>query len=465
MKPWNKLGTIRTRLTLWYVVLLGITVLSFSLYLQSELQTSLTEQIDTGLEVAASQLLVDVDDTVDPPTLRPMSETAVDRLIQSRFALRLITEAGEVVAEVGTFPPLLPKLPSISGFETVEIEGTSWRIYSQPVETQVRQFNTWLQMAQSLNSVYSARNSLLRLILVGLPIILMIATVIGSFMANRALRPVDTITRTVQTINATDMTQRIERYSATDELSRLTETLNSMLDRLQMAFESERRFTADASHELRTPLTSIKGQIGVTLTRQRTPDEYENTLLHIQNETDRLIRLVNDLLFLARLDTTQIRWQPEQVNLSHLLEAVVDQVQLMAAEKDITLHADIPEAIPVEGLPDHLIRLFLNLLDNAVKYTPIGGKIEMLAYQTKTDVCITIRDSGSGIPVEHLSHLFDRFYRVERHRVYNSGGTGLGLAIAYEIAREHNGTIHVQSEMNKGTSFTVQFHNLFKGTK
>lgn len=459
MRHWSKLGTIRTRLTLWYVFLLGVTVLGFSIYLQFELQTNLEQQIDTSLEVAASQLLVDVDDTVDPPTLRPMSETAVDRLIQSRFALRLINEEGQVVAEVGTFPPLLSTLPTIAGFETLEIEGTSWRIYSQPVETQARQFNTWLQMAQSLNSVYSARNSLFQLILIGLPITLIAAAIVGNFMANRALRPVDTITRTAQAINATDMTQRIARHGPADELDRLTETLNSMLDRLQMAFEAERRFTADASHELRTPLTSIKGQIGVTLTRQRTPAEYENTLLHIQNETDRLTRLVNDLLFLARLDTAPLRWQPEVVNLSHLLEAVVDQIQLMAAQKQIALRADIPEAIPIEGIPDHLIRLFLNLLDNAVKYTPNGGQIELLAHQTGTDVCITIRDTGPGIAHEHHARLFERFYRVERDRAYISGGAGLGLALAYQIVREHNGSIHVQSAVNQGAAFTVQLPN------
>jgi heavy metal sensor kinase len=458
-KLWNKLGTLRTRLTLWYVFLLGIIILGFSIYLQFELQVNLAEQVDTGLEVAASQLLVDVDDSVNPPTLRPMSDTVVDRLIQSRFALRFINIEGDIVAEVGTFPPLPPELPNAPGFETFDLNGTSWRIYSQPIEIDSRQTNTWLQMAQSLNSVYNARSSLFQLILIGLPITLLVAAVVGHFMANRALRPMDTLTQTVQAINATDMTQRIPQHGPVDEISRLTETLNLMLDRLQLAFETERRFTADASHELRTPLTSIKGQIGVTLTRKRTPEDYEDTLLHIQNETDRLIRLVNDLLFLARLDATTMRWQPEQVNLSHLLEAVVDQMELMAEAKRITVRAEIPASIPIEGIPDHLIRLFLNLLDNAVKYTAEGGQVELLVQQTKTDVCITIRDTGRGIPADHLPQLFERFYRVERDRASNSGGSGLGLAIAYQISREHHGNIHIQSEVDQGTSVIVQLPN------
>jgi signal transduction histidine kinase len=226
-----------------------------------------------------------------------------------------------------------------------------------------------------------------------------------------------------------------------------------MLDRLQAAFETERRFTADASHELRTPLTAIKGQIGVTLTRTRTPEEYENALHHIQHETDRLIRLANDLLFLARLDNASLRWQPEDINLSDLLSAVVDQLEIMAQEKAITLTTDIPPRIIIHGMADHLIRLFLNLLDNAVKYTPAGGHI-MLTAQSEAEVCIAIHDNGPGIAPEHLPHLFQRFYRAEAERTYK-GGAGLGLAIAYQIARAHNGSITVESYLASGTTFTV----------
>lgn len=448
-------GTIRTRLTLWYVFLLAVTVLGFSIYLHLELQVSLFTQVDAGLQVAASQLLVDVDDTVNPPTLRPMSATAVDGLMQSRSALRLITEDGAVVAEVGIFPDLTLAPLDMPGFDTLEVNGTPWRIYTQRVETESGQFDVWLQIAQSLNNVYDARNILLRLILFALPLALVVAALGGMFMANRALRPVDSITRTVKAISATDLSQRIRYQEPPDELGRLSLTLNSMLDRLQAAFESERRFTADASHELRTPLTAIKGHIGVTLTRQRSPEQYESALHHIQHETDRLIRLANDLLFLARLDASPLRWQPEKINLSDLLEAVVDQIEIIAREKNLTLTADISAEIPVQGIADHLIRLFLNILDNAVKYTPTGGCITVSVVVEKTDVCVIVKDMGAGIAPEHLAHLFGRFYRVGQDRSY-SGGAGLGLAIAYEIAREHGGMIIVDSIVNQGATFTVR---------
>ncbi len=454
MKFLMQFNTLRTRLTLWYVLLLAITVLGFGLYLQFELEASLANHMDAGLQVAASQLLVDVDDSVDPPMLRPMSDSAVDQLMQSRFALRMINAQGEVVAEVGSFPPGIAVAPDHPGFETVEAGGTSWRIFTQRVETQTQQFDAWLQMAQSLNVVTETRSSVLNIILIGVPITLIVAGLGGTFMATRALRPVDEITRTVQAINATDMTRRILYQGSADEIGRLTETLNLMLDRLQSGFEKERRFTADASHELRTPLTAIKGQIGVALSRQRSPDEYEITLNQIQLETNRLIRVANDLLFLTRLDGASMLAQTEAINLSDLLGAAVDQMAVIAADKQISVTTDIPDSIPMTGMTDHLIRLFLNLLDNAVKYTPHGGSIHVRAEQNKAETLISIEDTGEGIDPEHLPHLFERFYRAEADRKY-SGGAGLGLAIARQIVREHSGSITIDSTVGHGTRVTV----------
>lgn len=451
----DKLNTVRTRLILWYVFFLALTILGFSLFLYLELQRSLSTQVDAGLEVAASQLLVDVDDTVNPPILRPMSERAVDHIMQSRFALRMVTENGDITADVGGFPPLTVRTYPTPTFETILIDGIPWRIYTQRIETQAQQLDVWVQMAQSLNVIDEARHNLLRLFLIGLPIILLAVGFGGVFMANRALRPVDTITRTAQTINATDMTRRIVYRGPADEMGRLAATLNSMLDRLQAAFETERRFTADASHELRTPLTAIKGHISVALTRQRTEAEYVSTLQHIQHDTDRLIRVVNDLLFLARLDSAPPRHAPELLNLSDLLHAVIDQLHPIAEAQQTIIRAELPENAPLYGIPDHLIRLFLNLLDNAVKHSSPNGLVRIGLAQTPRHLIVTVRDNGRGIPPEHLPHVFERFYRIERDRSSQSGGVGLGLAIAQQIAVEHQGRIEVESTPGVETSFSV----------
>jgi signal transduction histidine kinase len=449
----NRFRTIRVRLTLWYILLLALTVLGFSFFLYYELQAILSDQIDEGIQIAASQLLVDVDDSVNPPVLRPMSDEAAAHILQSSFASRMVAADGQVVADVGGFPVLDFALPINTGFQNIAIDGVPWRIYTQQVETNNRQYDVWLQVGQSLNVITDTQRILFRLILIALPIVLVMTAFGGMFMASRALNPVDTITRTVQDIHATDMSKRI-RYSETDdELGRLTETLNSMLERLQVAFDTERRFTADASHELRTPLTAIKGHIGVTLTRSRNPEEYETALHQIQTETERLIRLSNDLLFLARLDAAPLRWQPEIVNLSDLLDAVVDQMQVIADEKQITLTTAIAENVIVSGMADHLIRLFLNLIDNAFKYTLSGGQVTVQLTMDTEQAQVLIIDTGIGIAPEHIPYLFERFYRAGRNS--QIGGAGLGLPIAHQIVRAHSGTIEIKSTPNQGTTFSI----------
>lgn len=231
-----------------------------------------------------------------------------------------------------------------------------------------------------------------------------------------------------------------------------------MLDRLQAAFEHERRFTADASHELRTPLTVIKGRLGVTLSRTRTVEEYQSTLQELQREVDRLIRLANGLLFLTRLDQSESEYEFSlaNVDLSNLLEVLIEQIQLLAAAKNINISASIEPSLYITGNSDHLTSLFLNLLDNAIKYTPRGGQITVTTYRERGEAKVTITNTGKAIDAEHLPHLFERFYRAESDRSRNTGGSGLGLAIAHEIIRLHRGVINVTSQPNQLTTFSVQ---------
>ncbi|MFM7369698.1 MAG: histidine kinase dimerization/phospho-acceptor domain-containing protein, partial [Sphaerospermopsis kisseleviana] len=208
----------------------------------------------------------------------------------------------------------------------------------------------------------------------------------------------------VQAIGPNDFTQRIGYQGSTDEVGRLAITLDGMLDRLQAAFEHERRFTADASHELRTPLTVIKGRLGVTLSRERTPEAYHHTLQELQREVDRLIRLANGLLFLTRLDQSEseYQWTLTNVDLSELLEVLIEQIQLLAADKNITICASIKPLLYITGNSDHLTSLFLNLLDNAIKYTSPEGKISVETYRENEQVKVTITNTGKGIASEHL---------------------------------------------------------------
>jgi signal transduction histidine kinase len=234
-----------------------------------------------------------------------------------------------------------------------------------------------------------------------------------------------------------------------------------MLDRLQSAFERERRFSADVAHELRTPLTALQGRIGVTLSQPRRPEEYSGTLEEMATQVDRLIQLSNDLLFIARLDQGQLTPHMEKIDLTDFLDALVDQIQPLAEAKAISLHQEVPSGQTLWGDFSLLSRLFLNLLDNAVKYTPTAGEISLRAASNPDWVQVDIRDTGKGIAAEYLPHLFERFYRVESDRSRSEsgdlkGGAGLGLAIAYEIASLHGGNLSAESVVGEGTTFTLR---------
>jgi signal transduction histidine kinase len=266
-------------------------------------------------------------------------------------------------------------------------------------------------------------------------------------------------TALAQAINATDLHQRLNYQGPKDEVGRLAMTFDGMLERLQAGFERERRFTGDAAHELRTPLTALKGHIGVILSQSRTPDEYAETLGALEQQVDRLIRLSNDLLFMARLDYCRQQDATTRIELSDLLAALYDQVKPLAEAKALTLVSRVAPDLIVHGNMDLMIRLFLNVLDNAIKFTPDGGMIILQAEQTTDEIQITTTDTGPGIPADQIPHLFERFYRVERDRARRhdprQGGAGLGLAIAQEIAHLHGGQITVESEVGQGSTFTV----------
>ncbi len=448
---------LRVRLTAWYVLLLGLTLTLFSGYVYVRQERSLLDQTDAGLRAAAAQVLTNLDVASGRPALRRTDAAAamVRRLTEAGFAVRLLAPDGGVAEGFGASGTVPARVPSAPGYTTLPEDEIDWRLYSQRIEGADGAVAGWVQVAQSLTAAEEALESLYRQMVVGLPLVLALAGLGGFFFADRALRPIAGITRTAGGIGADDLTRRIGYRGPADEVGQLALTFDRMLDRLAAAFARERRFTADAAHELRTPLTAIKGRIGVTRSRPRTAAEYERALDEVERQVDRLIRLSTDLLFLARLDQARARTQAERVDLGALLEAIVEQLRPLAEDRGITLHEDIPPGLAVVGDFDHLTRLFLNLLDNALKYTPPAGRVAVRARGEGADIRVTIRDTGSGIAPEHLPRIFDRFYRAEAARSRDDGGAGLGLAIAFEIARAHGGTLSVESGPGEGATFTV----------
>jgi signal transduction histidine kinase len=342
-------------------------------------------------------------------------------------------------------------------FETISdaSEHTPARFYTAPILNN-GQLVGLVQVAQDLEDMHRALRRLLKALLLGGPVLVVIAGVGGYFLAARALAPIDAITRTTQRIaGGTDLSARLRASTPTteDEVGRLSATLDAMLGRLDDAFRRERQFLADASHELRTPLAALQAILNVIREGQRSPEDYRQALADIADETDRLRNLVEDLLRLAR-GGAPAPLAPEPVNLSALLQDVADSLHPLAEAKGLALTCRVPDGLTLSGSSDDLIRLFVNLVDNAIKYTD-AGEVAVTASGHNGSVWVSIADTGQGIPPEHLSRIFDRFYRVEASRT--APGSGLGLAIALDVARAHGGTIEVSSAVGAGTTFNVQF--------
>jgi signal transduction histidine kinase len=272
------------------------------------------------------------------------------------------------------------------------------------------------------------------------------------FLAGRALAPISTITAQARRIGRANLSARLALPGPRDEVGQLADTFDDMLDRLQAAFEHERQFLADASHELRTPLGLLRMQIDLAQSRPRDAATMTAMVRAMGADVDRMTRLVEAMLALTRLESAQAA--PAPVDLYDVLGGLVSQLQPLALDRQITLALDSPTEANVLGDRDRLVQLFLNLLDNALKYTPPGGQI-CVRVQRAAGWGIQVADSGPGIPPEHLPHLFDRFYRVDTSRARETGGLGLGLAIAQTIAHQHGGAITVTSAPGQGTTFAV----------
>jgi heavy metal sensor kinase len=391
----------------------------------------------------------------------PLVDAPYRRLREQGLSMRILDQSGKTVQAYGPYqglplPDFTATAPPQDKFSSITdlTSQDPLRLYSASI-VHSEQVVGIVQVAQNLNQVHDTLNLLLVSLLVGGPLVVGAAGLGGYFLAARALAPIDQVTQTARHISANDLSARLNLPVTNDEVGRLVATFDSMLARLDEAFRRERQFTADASHELRTPLSAMQTIIDSILARRRTPAEYEQALLDLGQEAARMRTLTQGLLHLARQDAHKQATKFEQVDLAILLHDLVASFQPVAEEKGIQLKSTVPEeGLILKGDSDGLIRLFANLLDNAIKYTPQGSITVAAKVQGEQGLVVTVNDMGAGIPPEHIPHIFDRFYRVDGSRSTN--GIGLGLAIARNIARAHGGEISVASVLGRGTSFTVE---------
>ena len=312
-----------------------------------------------------------------------------------------------------------------------------------------------VQVGTSMESVDQTLNRLLLVLLVTMPLALAVSLAGGWFLAGRALRPVDAITLAAQRIAGGDLTQRLNVPASADEIGRLASTFNNMIARLETSFRQIRQFSSDASHELRTPLTVMKGETELALRRPREAEDYTVVLESNLEEIDRMTRIVDELLFLSRADMGEVKMERLPVKLESLLEDIHRQASLLGQEQNVQVVLGLVMPAVVLGDELRLRELFLNLVDNAVKYSRPGGSVDMSLVTQGNLAKFMIVDQGIGISHEDQERIFDRFYRTDDARTHAKKGTGLGLAICAWIAESHHGHIEVQSEPNKGSTFTV----------
>jgi heavy metal sensor kinase len=312
-----------------------------------------------------------------------------------------------------------------------------------------------IQIARSLAAFDKEMAALLTTFILAVPLALLLAIGGGYFLARRALAPVQVMTETANVISADRLNERLPVGNSHDEIGGLAQTLNRMIERLERSFIEMQRFTADAAHELRTPLAVMRTEAEVALRSPRTTEDYCRVLENLLEETNRLSNLADQLLFLCRQDAGLQPGKQEPISMQALLREVLANMQLVAEERSVNLSMDGECHSEIIGDGIQLRRVMYNLIDNAIKYTPAGGKVTVRAAEANGCLSVTIKDTGIGIPANHLPRIFDRFYRVDPART-GENGAGLGLALCQSIVKGLGGRIAVASELGQGTSVTVE---------
>jgi len=345
--------------------------------------------------------------------------------------------------------------------ETVTLkDGSSLRLTSVPVTTFRDSRSTVIGFAQVALPL-ALRDARLESIRMRLMIAVLASTVVAWLLANLLaktwLRSVDAAAESAHRIGSGEtLRERLFVPRDEDEIARLARAFNELLDRLESAHGTQQRFLADASHELRTPLTVMRGEIEVALRRERPAEEYREVLESSREEIERLARLTENLLSLARSDAGESLVTRETIDLATLCERVREAMSAAAAEKRMTLSVEVPEPVWVQGDTGALERVFLNLAENAIRYSPAGESVTLRAFADGREAVLSVSDTGPGIGAEHLPHLFQRFYRVDKARSREHGGAGLGLAIVEALVKAHGGSVAVSSVVGKGTTFMVR---------
>lgn len=456
--------SIGMRLTLWYLAIFALGQILFGAGMWFILRNNLYDIVDDGVENQADDVKSLLQAQGKDAPIEKLRQ-AVDEEYAIGHAgdyIQILDEKGDVIYrssflaghQSALLPPDQVKRP-VS--RTRRIDHRPFRFLFERLNIDGRIFI--IEMGAPADDALDTLHEFRSYLFWFAPLLLLIAAAVGYWMSRKALSPVDELVRTARDVSGTNLKSRLQTLETGDELQRLSDTLNAMLDRIEASFQRVTQFTADASHELRTPVSLIRTEAELALRRSRGEAEYQEALRHILAEAERTSSLIEQLLSLARADSGRESVQLTPVNLSPILNSIVEGWKQVASIRGLQFSANIANHDAfVMADETWLRRLIEILLDNAFKYTPSSGSVQLQLERKNEDrnVLVTVKDSGVGIAQEEHAKIFERFYRVDKARSRAEGGTGLGLSIAQWIVTQHHGTISVDSAPGQGAIFRVQ---------
>ncbi len=495
---WERLS-LRTRLTLWYGAVVALVLAAFGGFWYWSVRRELYQSVERSLEQIARSLGFIVERAHEQsrqplrpprqrltlrhetlfPFARPLrsfvgplpSDTLIEAdspvwsavyqylLLNPRnYVIQIADTAGSIIWRSDNL--LGDSLPVVRGLTVGEtrsmwttLRGETWRLVLY--RTRLAE----IAVGYSTQEVELVLRRLGIVLLWAMPLVLLIAAFGGWLLARASLRPVEVMRRTAESITASNLSLRIPEPPTNDEVAQLARTLNQMIARLESSFAQIRQFSADVSHELRTPLTILIGELELALRSRKRPEEYEAVLSSALEEVLRLHRIVETLLELARAESGQLTLERKPVDVAAVVREVAEDIELLARERGVRIELDLRSDGMLLGDALRLRQAVLNLVDNALKYTPAGGSVRLCVCYEADAVVVEVADTGIGIPPEELPRIFERFYRVEKSRARASGaeGAGLGLAIVRWIVEAHGGAIEVDSQPGRGTRVRLRF--------
>jgi len=476
------LDSVRVRLTLWYTAVLAVVLVALSLITYFIFWQSTVQRTDASLAELSNAFLTTLDaeisDQAGPDALKLAGRVAITEHRFRDHVFAIFDAKGDLIVSSQDVPLAAPAIdPAPAGllssdsfqrffgaasrsdrfFGKVRLNRPGYRAFARRFSSGGKAGT--LVILQSLHAQQEMLEEVTATFAWVIPIALLLASVGGYFLARKSLAPVVAMSIQAGRIGAANLHERLAVQNGRDEMGHLAQSFNSLLDRLSQSFERQKRFMADASHELRTPVAILRGEAEVALSQQGRPlEEYRESLGILHHEAERLTHIVEDLFTLTRADAGQYPLQPRDFYLDELVGECAHSARTLALAKKICLNFEEASESPIRADESLLRRMILNLLDNAIKYTPEGGRVTVTCRRMGDEYALSIVDTGGGIPADLQPRIFERFFRADKARSrveHDGGGAGLGLSISRWIAEAHHGRLELTSSDSAGSTFTA----------